>query len=64
MTGLNACCAKIERAEARTRLELIPCGDLISGELADKDEQTISQAVERITELAEMELEVIRSYLE
>ncbi|NLW91365.1 MAG: hypothetical protein GXY34_07170 [Syntrophomonadaceae bacterium] len=64
MTVLNAFFAKIEMAEALSRLELIPFGDLISEELADEDEQTISQAVERITELAEMELEVIRSYLE
>ncbi|MGE5391267.1 MAG: hypothetical protein ACM3PE_09420 [Deltaproteobacteria bacterium] len=64
MTVLNAFFAKIDIAEALSRLELIPFGDLISEELADEDEQTISRAVERITELVEMELEVIRSYLE
>lgn len=64
MTVLNAFFARVEMAEALSRLELIPFGDLISQELADEDEQTISQAVERITELVEMEFEVIRSYLE
>lgn len=64
MTVLNAFFARVEMAEALSRLELIPFGDMISEELDDEDEQTIGQAVERITELVEMELEVIRSYLE
>lgn len=64
MTVLNAFFARVETAEALSRLELIPFGDLISQELADEDEQTINQAVARITELVEMEFEVIRAYLE
>jgi len=64
MTVLNAFFARVEMAEALSRLELIPFGELIAEELGDEDEQTVSQAVERITELVEMELEVIRSYLE
>jgi len=64
MTVLQAFFARVEMAEALSRLELIPFGDLISEELADEDELTVSLAVERITELVDMELEVIRSYLE
>lgn len=64
MTVLNAFFSHVEMAEALSRLELIPFGDMVSEELADEDEETVRQAVERINELAEMELEVIRSYLE
>ena len=64
MNLFNGFFAKVEAAEAVSRISVIPFEKLILEELAEEDPEVKKIALAKLKELVETELEIMKSYLE
>lgn len=64
LNTLNAFFAHVDVKEAASRMSAVPFDELVREQLEDESEEIIQIAVEKIKELAEIELEFIESYAE
>lgn len=64
LTLFNSFLSKVDVNEAVVRMEAIPFNQLVAEELEGESPQIIEIAVKRVIEMAEIELEFMRSYLQ
>lgn len=64
LTVFNSFFTVVEPKEAFSRMEKIPFTDIVAEELEGESEEIIKIAVEKTRELAEMELDFMRAYVE
>lgn len=62
LNTLNAFFSHVDVKEAASRMSVIPFDELVKEQLEDESEEIIQIAVEKITELMEIEMEFIESY--
>lgn len=64
MNIFNNFLSRLDVQEALSRLEQIPFDNLVREELEDENEEIISLAVARVSELLEIELDFMRAYVD